>query len=165
MKPFLRTIKYDWLNVACIILAIILILYPMPFVAWLHWLLGVGFFVYSIVQLFRAVIGKKTGISIGDCLIKAILSIVIILQFESSIAIIGVIWAMQSLDEAAQEIDDFIRTRHFSLINLISLVVSVILSILLMIDPFEHITLHIRFVGVEIITTIILARNNPHAAR
>ncbi|MBQ6035690.1 MAG: DUF308 domain-containing protein [Lachnospiraceae bacterium] len=161
MKHFLRKNKYDWFSVACILLGIVLILYPQPFVTWLHWLLGVGFFVYSIVQLLRAVIWRKPGISIGDCLIKAILSIVIILQSDESIAIIGVIWAMQSLDEAAQEIDDFIRTRHFSPLNLISLVVSVVLSILLMIDPFEHIRLHIRFVGVEIITTLILARNNP----
>jgi len=160
MKHTIRKINQDWLRVCGILLGFVLIVYPYPFAKFLHWILGGGFFIYSVIRLIQGVTGKAPSVSIGDSLIKAILSIVIILQQDDATPIIGVIWAMQSLNEAGLEIDDFIRTRKFSLINMIILIVSVILSILLMIDPFEHMTLHIRFVGVEIITTLILSMNN-----
>ena len=77
----------------------------------------------------------------------------VLLLREQSLGVIGVIWAMLSLEETAEEINEYYHTRQFSLGRLIWLVITVVLAILLMHDPFEHFVFHMRILGLEMIAT------------
>lgn len=160
MLYYVSHLRRNWMQVTFVFASLMLIVYPEPFVDSLHYILGTAFLIFAVVNFMRATVFHVEGISIGDCLVKAILAVIVIFMQYESIAIIGVIWALWSLEEAGREVDDFLHTRHFSILNLLLLIASIVLSILLIMDPFEHILLHIRYVGIEIIATILLSRNN-----
>ena len=161
MKHLISHWNKNWMLIPLIPLAIVLIIWPQPFVNAIHWVFGIFFLTYAAVNFIRAVFYHREDVSLGDCLVRAILGIIILFLQKNAVTIIGIIWAFLSLEEAGQEVDDFVRLKKINVLNLILVIVSIVLSILLILDPEEHLGLHVRFVGIEIISTIILSRNNP----
>ena len=160
MHHYFSHLRNNWILAAAFAGAVILIVYPDPFVDSLHWILGGGFLIYAAANVVRRAVFHVQTVRYGDCLVKAILALIVMFMRHESIAIIGVIWALWSLEEAGREIDDAVRTQQFSLFSFFLLLTSIALSILLIMDPFEHITMHVQYVGIEIIAIILLSRNN-----
>ena len=164
MKRLIVHLEQDWMMIPLILFALILIAVPQPFEEIIHWAFGFGFLAYAVNNFIRRVFFRHEEISPGDCLVKAILGVVILFMQEHAVTIIGIIWAFLSLEAAGHEVDDILRLHHLSVLNVILVIVSIVLSVLLIIHPEEHIELHIRFVGVEIISTVILSLNNREKA-
>ena len=72
-----------------------------------------------------------------------------------SINIIGVMWAIFSLKEVSEEIDHMWAEKHVYIFCLLSSVVTVSLAVMLMMDPFDHFSTHIKVLGLMIISTTI----------
>ena len=82
-----------------------------------------------------------------------------------SISIIGVVWAMLSLYESAQEIDEFREAKKVRVISIISIVISIGLAVLLMVNPFAHFYTHVRILGLEIIASAFIRGKNVRESK
>ena len=83
---------------------------------------------------------------------------VILIMKENSISVLGIIWAMLSLQKVAEEIDECHKTKTASPVNVISIIISIVLAAMLMIDPFKHFNTHIRILGLEILISAFIRR-------
>ena len=159
MKSVFTPLKQDWMKIPLVLFAATLIVWPEPFVEGLHWIFGISLLVYAAVNFIRGFFFYRK-VSYGDCLEKAIHGVIALLLQEDAVPIIGIIWAYRSLIEAGREIDDFLESRHFSIVNAVLILVSIVLSVLLIVHPREHIMTHVRYLGVEIISIVVLSLNN-----
>lgn len=65
-------------------------------------------------------------------------------------------WAIFSLKEVSEKIDQMWAEKHIHIFCLLSSVVTVSLAIMLMMDPFEHFSTHVKVLGLMIISTTIV---------
>ena len=65
---------------------------------------------------------------------------------------------MLSLNDVAEEIDDYRKSGKFRPVGAASIVLTIIFSALLMLDPFEHFPFHIRILGLEMIAETFIHR-------
>lgn len=114
--------------------------------------------VYSVVNIIMEIRFPESRISLGDAVVRGVLGIILLLETEQAIAILGIVWAVLSLNDVAKEINDFYRTKNFRIIGAISIIITIILSVLLMLDPFEHFAFHVRILGIEMITETFIRR-------
>ena len=146
-------LKRDQQILVFTVLGCALILFPDHIVKVLHWVAGITLIIYACVNLFLSLRFPDAKARPGQSLLHLAVGIVVLLLREQSLGVIGVIWAMLSLEETAEEINEYYHTRQFSLGRLIWLVITVVLAILLMHDPFEHFVFHMRILGLEMIAT------------
>ena len=88
-------------------------------------------------------------------LLYVVMGLMIMYLKAESINIIGVMWAIFSLKEVSEEIDQMWKEKHVHIFCLLSSVVTVSLAIMLMIDPFDHFSTHIKVLGLMIISTTL----------
>ena len=91
-------------------------------------------------------------------MIQGVIGIIALFLKADSISVLGVIWGMLSLKEAAEEIDEFRKTKKFSLISGIGTLISLVLAAMLMIDPFKHFVTHVRILGIEILLYVLIRK-------
>lgn len=95
---------------------------------------------------------------LGDAIIKAVAGGVFLFMRSESISILGVIWAVLSLHEVAEEINEFRKTKKISFISGAGIVASLVLAVMLMMDPFGHFNTHVRILGIEILAFAFVRR-------
>ena len=67
---------------------------------------------------------------------------------------------MLSLYETAEEITESYIHKNYSVTGIISSVISIALAVLLLFNPFEHFSFHVRILGLEMIASVISNRIN-----
>lgn len=158
MKKVILNLKKDRQVYVFVIVGLLLIAFPKQFAGAAPYILGITALLYAAVNIFISLKYPDAQTSLGDAVIKAVIGLVLLFLKEGSIAVIGVIWAVQSLHEVADEIDEYRETKHIRVVGIISIVISVILAAMLMINPFEHFSLHIRILGLEIISSAFVRK-------
>ena len=91
----------------------------------------------------------------GNVLLYVVMGLMIMYLKAESINIIGVMWAIFSLKEVSEEIDQMWKEKHVHIFCLLSSVVTVSLAIMLMMDPFDHFSTHVKVLGLMIISTTL----------
>ena len=137
------------------ILGLIMIIFPEQVGTAVPYILGIGLLVYGCLNIIISLKYPDSSVSLGGGVINIVLGILFLIQKSDSIAILGVVWAMISLYEAAKEIDDYRHKKKLNLITIISVIVSIALAVILMINPFAHFNTHVRILGLEIIATTL----------
>lgn len=133
-------------------------MFPGKIAEFAPYIAGGTLIVYSVVNIIMEIRFPELRISLGDAVVRGVLGIILLLETEQAIAILGIVWAVLSLNEVAKEINDFYRTKNFRIIGAISIIITIILSALLMLDPFEHFAFHVRILGIEMITETFIRR-------
>ncbi len=100
----------------------------------------------------------ESTISLGDAVVRGVLGVILLLETSQAIAILSIVWAVLSLNDVAEEINDYYRTRKFRLVGAVSIVLTIIFSAMLMLDPFGHFVFHIRILGLEMIAETFIRR-------
>ncbi len=148
--------KKDYQGYVFVLMGIVLILFPDVFTAFAPYIIGIVLLVYSAVNICISIKNPDSDVRLGDAIIKGILGIIILSQQEQSISTIGIIWAMESFYEVAYEIDKYRKNHKFHLISLLSMIISTILAVMLIMDPFEHFVVHVMVLGIEMIITVFI---------
>ncbi len=151
-----KFVKEDHQVYIFVIAGIILILFPEVLTAFVPYIVGVALIVYAVINIFTAIKAPDSEARLGDAIIKGILGIVILVQEDKSISMIGTIWAMESLYEIAEEIDEFRKEKKVRILNLVVMIIMTVLAVTLIMDPFEHFTVHVVVLGIEMIATVIM---------
>lgn len=133
-------------------------MFPGKIAEFAPYIAGGTLIVYFVVNIIMEIRFPESRISLGDAVVRGVLGIILLLETEQAIAILGIVWAVLSLNDVAKEINDFYRTKNFRIIGAISIIITIILSALLMLDPFEHFAFHVRILGIEMITETFIRR-------
>ncbi|MCR5747909.1 MAG: DUF308 domain-containing protein [Lachnospiraceae bacterium] len=148
--------KEDRQIYAFVIIGIILILFPEPLTVLCPYIIGYALIIYGVMNTYISIKHPDSDTRMGDAIIKGILGLVILVQEDKSISTIGVIWAMQSLAEVAEEIEEFRKEHKVRKLNLIVIIISTVLAVMLIMDPFEHFTVHVAILGIEMIASAFI---------
>lgn len=160
MKKLILGLKDNRQVYAFVVLGLLLIILPNEMGTAAPYVLGVSQVVYGCMNIVLSLKYPESSLSLGDGVICIVAGGVFLFLKGNAIAIIGVIWAMISLYEAARKIDEYRRGKKLHVISVLSVIVSVGLAVLLMADPFEHFYTHVRILGIEIIAYAILKGKN-----
>ncbi|MCR4924349.1 MAG: DUF308 domain-containing protein, partial [Lachnospiraceae bacterium] len=143
--------KKDGQVYAFLIIGIVLILFPDMMTAVAPYVIGIALIVYGTVNIFVSLKFPDSDADMGDAIVKVIIGIIILAQNDKSITTLGIIWAMQSFTEVAEEIEEYRKERKFHVSKLIFIIISIILAAMLIMDPFDHFTFHVVVLGLEMI--------------
>ncbi|SER43478.1 hypothetical protein [Lachnobacterium bovis] len=117
---------------------------------------------YGMINLLLGIIlnWKSLEFQVGNNSIMIILGIILLIEVDNTLAIMGILWAFISLKEISEEIDEMIAERVFSKSRTLVCIMSTIFAIMLMIDPFHHFIFHIRVLGIEMILDVFMIRHH-----
>lgn len=133
------------------------VLNPNDIVLVLPYLLGGVMAVSGIASIVAGVRARRVEAgrhSIGTGLVMSVVGVVIFTQGETSINYIGVIWGVLGLIKAAHGFDDTLRhiAAHERFILILAFAVfNLVVSVLLVLNPFGSIDHHIIVLGVELL--------------
>ncbi len=157
-KRLLSKLKHNDQIYLFVIIGLVLIIFPSHIASYAPYIVGCALIVYSIIDTIMDLRYPDADISLGDSIVRGIIGVILLLETEQAIAIMGIIWAVFSLDDAAKEINDYYRTKQFRVIGALSIVLTIIFSAMLMLDPFGHLAFHIRILGLEMIAETFIKR-------
>ncbi len=155
LKNMLKNDKQQYLFIP---LGIVFILFANRITSYAPYIAGAVLILYAAINVFTAIRYPESGINLGDAVIRGIVGIILLLETKQAIAILGIVWAVISLNDAAKEINDYFRTKKFRIIGAVGIVFTIIISALLMLDPFEHFSFHVRILGIEMIAETLIRR-------
>jgi uncharacterized membrane protein HdeD (DUF308 family) len=157
-KRLLSKLKHNDQIYLFVIIGLVLIIFPSHIASYAPYIVGCALIVYSIIDTIMDLRYPDADISLGDSIVRGIIGIILLLETEQAIAIMGIVWAVFSLDDAAKEINDYYRTKQFRAIGALSIALTIIFSAMLMLDPFGHLAFHIRVLGLEMIAETFIKR-------
>ena len=157
-KLLLSYLKKDIQIYVFIALGIVLIFFPENIAEYAPYIVGVALILYAVLNIFMELRYPESQISLGNAIVRGVTGVILLMETEQAIAILGIVWAVLSLNDVAEEIDDYRRTGKFRTIGAVSIVLTIIFSALLMLEPFEHFAFHIRILGLEMIAETFIHR-------
>lgn len=155
MKQFIRNLEKEYLAFAFLVVGILLILFPGHSAGLFPWVLGGALFLRGISVLVLSLHYRDGERGPGKMILYCVTGLTIMICSSAAVGIIGVIWAVYSLVEVSDEIDKMWREGHWSALHLIPAVISIVLAVMLMVDPFEHFVTHVRILGLEIVSSCL----------
>ena len=165
MKKIVLNLKQDREAFLFAVIGLLLIAFPDHVAFAIPYMLGIGSIVYACINIFISLKYPDSDAKLGDGIIKGVIGGVCLFLEAKSLSILGVIWAVQSLTEVAEEIEEFRTNKTFSPLSCISMVISIVLAVMLMMDPFEHFSVHVQVLGLEIIASVFIRSRRIRKAK
>lgn len=153
MKKFIRNYENEYLVLVFLVLGILMVIFPEPLAKVFPWVLGIALLLNSFVSVIHLLKDKHDQKGPGKAILCCIIGLVILIRGNVATGIIGVIWAVYSLVEVSEEINEMWKERHYPVIRLIAALISIMLAVMLMVDPNEHFITHVRVLGLEILSS------------
>lgn len=153
MKHFIRNLEKEYLVIVFLVVGILMVIFPETFAKGFPWVLGIAMILRGILVVLLAVYYKDPGHGPGKAILYWVLGLTILIRGSDATGIIGVMWAVFSLAEVSEEINEMWKEKHYSVIHLLGAVVTILLAVMLMVDPFRHFVTHVRILGLEILAS------------
>lgn len=151
MKRFIKNLENKYLGILILTVGVLMLIFPQQVSAVFPYFLGGGLILRGIAAVFIALRYKDGSKGPGMAVVYCVLGTVIMILGSEAVGIIGVIWAVFSLEEVSTDFNEMWKNKRFSAFHIITAIVSVVLAVMLIIDPFEHFTVHVSVLGLEII--------------
>ncbi|MBO4289054.1 MAG: DUF308 domain-containing protein [Lachnospiraceae bacterium] len=142
------------------IIGTLLIVFPNELRTVAPYLTGAALILYGFICLIHWLNHREEEADVGYDLIYIVLGIAILYHRQNSLAAIGSIWALFTLTEVAEEINEAFHFHDFSIIRMLIGIASTALAILLLFDPVEHFAFHVRILGLEMVLSIFARWGN-----
>ena len=155
MRDYIHNLSNKNISIMILIVGILMVLFPENLSHVFIWALGGAMILRGILVMILCLYYKEDEHGPGNVLLYVVMGLMIMYLKAESINIIGVMWAIFSLKEVSEEIDQMWKEKHVHIFCLLSSVVTVSLAIMLMIDPFDHFSTHIKVLGLMIISTTL----------
>ncbi len=141
------------------VLGIIILIFQNNLLNYLKFFVAIPTLALSIEEFVFFVIEKnytKEMNDFGSIVIKIVLSIVLLFVDYEEIIIICVLWGIMVIITATTDLSKAVHLfienyRIASVLEAIQSIVQIFLSVLLIIDPIEHVSLHIIVLGIEML--------------
>ena len=156
MKRFILSLKNNGLVYAFLVIGILFIIFPEPICEAVPYILGILFIAYAAAELVICLGKPDSKASLGDAITKAVIGAVLLFMRADSIAVIGIIWGVMSLKDAAEEIDEMRKNKKAGVVSIVMVTASIVLAALLIINPFGHFATHVRLMGLVLIVTALI---------
>ena len=127
-KLLLSYLKKDKQIYLFIALGIVFILFPNIIANHAPYIVGAALIIYAIVNIFMELKYPESSISLGDAIVRGVVGLILLLETNQAIAILGIVWAVFSLNDVAKEINDYYKTRKFRVIGAIGIVLTIVFS-------------------------------------
>ena len=154
MKRITKGLKEDRLVYMFAVVGVFLIAFPTQLAQIAPLVIGIELILYSVASFIISIRYKDADVNPGKAFVYVILGAAIMHQESEAIGVIGSMWAMIALLEAADEINEMLRTKKYSVFHIVSIVLSTLLAIALLFAPFEHFVMHMQLLGVEMVLSI-----------
>ena len=155
MRDFIHTLTNKNISIIILIVGILMVLFPENLSHIFIWALGGAMILRGILVIILCLYYREAEHGPGKALLYIVMGLMIMYLKARSINIIGVMWAIFSLKEVSEDIDHMWAEKHVYIFCLLSSVVTVSLAVMLMMDPFDHFSTHIKVLGLMIISTTI----------
>lgn len=159
MKKYIYMLRKNYQLYAIMLLGLSLILFPTHLVRAVPYLLGEGLLLLAVLNAwFSLKSSDREAARPGRSVFYLGIGIVTLILRTEAIPALGVVWATLILLESADEINEMYHEGEIHIIPLVWTVVSVVLAVMLMHDPEEHFTFHMRILGMEMIAYALIHR-------
>ena len=155
MRDYILNLSNKNISIMILIVGILMVLFPENLSHVFIWALGGAMILRGILVMILCLYYKEGEHGPGNVLLYVVMGLMIMYLKAESINIIGVMWAIFSLKEVSEEIDQMWKEKHVHIFCLLSSVVTVSLAIMLMMDPFDHFSTHVKVLGLMIISTTL----------
>ena len=155
MRDYIINLSNKNISIIILIVGILMVLFPENLSHVFIWALGGAMILRGILVMILCLYYKEDEHGPGKVLLYVVMGLMIMYLKAESINIIGVMWAIFSLKEVSEEIDQMWKEKHVHIFCLLSSVVTVSLAIMLMMDPFDHFSTHVKVLGLMIISTTL----------
>ena len=155
MRDYIHNLSNKNISIMILIVGILMVLFPENLSHVFIWALGGAMILRGILVMILCLYYKEDEHGSGKVLLYVVMGLMIMYLKAESINIIGVMWAIFSLKEVSEEIDQMWKEKHVHIFCLLSSVVTVSLAIMLMMDPFDHFSTHVKVLGLMIISTTL----------
>ena len=155
MRDYIINLSNKNISIMILIVGILMVLFPENLSHVFIWALGGAMILRGILVMILCLYYKEDDHGPGKVLLYVVMGLMIMYLKAESINIIGVMWAIFSLKEVSEEIDQMWKEKHVHIFCLLSSVVTVSLAIMLMMDPFDHFSTHVKVLGLMIISTTL----------
>ena len=155
MRDYIHNLSNKNISIMILIVGILMVLFPENLSHVFIWALGGAMILRGILVMILCLYYKEGEHGPGKVLLYVVMGLMIMYLKAESINIIGVMWAIFSLKEVSEEIDQMWKEKHVHIFCLLSSVVTVSLAIMLMMDPFDHFSTHVKVLGLMIISTTL----------
>lgn len=158
MEKFLLRLKDDRLVCAFAALGALMIAFPAQFTGIAPHVLGALLILYAAANFLllrrNPALGEKLmmrRVNPGQSFVFLVLGIAVLVKRREAIGPLGSIWAVLTLYEVLAEINEMAREKHFPVLRVLLVLIETVLAIMLLFDPEEHFTFHVRILGIEMI--------------
>ena len=156
MKKWILELEEDWIVWIFAALGLTLVIFPGKLTNAAHWIIGVGLILRALAGLFAILRFHTKEIEPGKLLLYFALGAAVIYHEMDSVQLMGFVWAIMSLYEVGEEIDEMIRDKKAPPLRLAACVVSTVLAVLLLFSPFHHFSFHVRVLGIEMLVSVFI---------
>lgn len=154
LKKYMRSIDYNIYLVIFVFIGLLCLFFTHALTNALPYIIGSAMFLYGP---FHIVIGRveRVHYDMGRCLLFMILGGMILFQGNNALGVMGTIWALISLNNIAEDFNDM-YPHDFSFIECVEIIISTVLALMLLWEPYHHFIFHVRVLGVEMIINALL---------
>ncbi len=172
MEKFILKLRNDRLVVLFAVIGLLLIAFPAQVTGVAPYLIGALLILHAALNLVllrhRPELGDRlmmNAVNPGRSFLFLVLGVAILVRRGDSIGPLGSIWAVLTLYEVHAEINEMVREKHFPILRVLLALVETALAIMLLLDPVEHFTFHVRILGIEMILYVVERRLGECAAK
>ena len=154
LKKYMHSVDYNIYLLIFVFIGILCLCFNHSLTSALPYIVGSAMFIYGP---FHIVIGRyeRVHYDMGRCLLFMILGGMILLQGHEALGVMGTIWALISLTNIAEDFNDM-YPHHFRFLECLEIIVSTILALMLLWEPYHHFAFHVRVLGIEMIINALL---------
>lgn len=155
MKRLIKNLENQYIGALILFFGVLMLIFPEQMALAAPYMLGGGLILRGIAVIILSFRYKETSNGPGKAVLYFVLGLIFMILSADSVGIIGVIWAVFTLEEVSLEINEMWKDKHLSVIHIITAVISVALAVMLILDPFEHFVTHVRILGLEIVASCL----------
>lgn len=156
MKKWILELEEDWIVGIFAVLGLVLIIFPTPLTEAAHYIIGVGLLLRGAAGLFVILRYKTDEIKPGKLILYMALGAAVIYHQSDAVQLMGFVWAIMALDEVGEEINEMIEERRYPVWRILAAIVSAVLAVMLLFNPFHHFSVHVRVLGIEMLVSVFV---------
>jgi uncharacterized membrane protein HdeD (DUF308 family) len=145
----------DYIAYALGLVGLLLILIPGRLTEAAPLLVGAGLRIWGVFDIAGIVFLGHVGEKPGRIILFIALGAAIIHNRKDGVELMGFVWAIVALSEAAEEINEFIAQKKVTVIGGLLTLISIVLAVMLLFEPFEHFSFHVRILGIEMLLSVV----------
>ena len=156
LKKMIIEMEKDWIAFLFGVVGVLLILFPNQLMHVAPVLVGTGLVLRGLLNLLILWRYPNEKLNPGKIVLYLVLGAAILRNAADSIGVIGVIWAMLSLNEVEDDINEAVKNHHISVFRTVMVVITIALALMLLFDPSGHFALHVRILGLEMLASVFV---------